>query len=306
MDPIQLGHYKLVAENQYLKLKRTDFQAWVTEILEGVYPTNFMKVRLAQGDHQLDGVMTDGTAFAIYAPRDTTWKESETQAKINSDFAGAKSYLTSTGGQLTRWVFVHNDPDGLTAVVAASIQSLQSANTNIKIRNWGFEAIWQEIQRLPTEKLQKLFGPAPTAAAFQNLGFAGIQPVLEFVRAEEAPLEPPLEPPSIQKLEYNKLSPEIAAYLQMGRRKASLVGKYIESQHDPIKGEEIAQACRDRYRDLRNGNLSADSIFSQMHEFVGGSHFGSSEHLSAVCAVLAYFFDSCDIFENPPKHGTSN
>jgi hypothetical protein len=29
MDSIQLGQYRLAAENRYLKLKRTEFQAWV-------------------------------------------------------------------------------------------------------------------------------------------------------------------------------------------------------------------------------------------------------------------------------------
>ena len=97
--------------------------------------------------------------------------------KVSDDFDGAKNYLTSNGGQLKKWVFIHNDPDGLTAAVVAAIDALRRANPKVTIEHWGFDAIWEQVQKLPTEKLQELFGPGPSEAMLQHIGFAAIQPV---------------------------------------------------------------------------------------------------------------------------------
>jgi hypothetical protein len=62
------------------------------------------------------------------------------------------------------------------------------------------------------------------------------------------PSDPPLTPPSSEKLEKNALSDESALLLRIGRRKSSLVEAFFRKGSRPDLGERIAEAFRARYR----------------------------------------------------------
>ena len=263
------------------------------------YPTTFITVRLAQGDKQLDAYRLDTTVFAVYAPRDTRHTIASTIAKITSDFDGAKKTLEEMDLELDKWVFVSNDREGIPVDIVTHIAKINDANETVTIEYWEFEAIWNEIARLDMLHLEELFGPAPTEKHIDSLQFETIKPVIEFVRRESVPPDPPIDAPNVRKLEFNDLSETTADFLRVGRRRESLVGQYFDVHHDPTLGEGIAQAFREKYGVLREAKLKADTIFCELWAFVGGGGCTSPEQMAAVLAVLSYFFERCDIFENP-------
>ncbi len=67
---------------------------------------------------------------------------------------------------------------------------------------------------------------------------------------EPTPGEEPLDPPSVDKLDRNALSPEAASLLRIGRRKEGLVALYFQTHPRPETGERIAEMFRGRYRAL--------------------------------------------------------
>ncbi len=52
-----------------------------------------------------------------------------------------------------------------------------------------------------------------------------------------------------------------------------------------------------RYAELKALDLPADKIFKHLQDYAGMN--GEPKRQGAALAVLAYFFDSCDIFEDP-------
>ena len=62
-------------------------------------------------------------------------------------------------------------------------------------------------------------------------------------------------------------------------------------------GEEVAEGFRNRYRGLKAIGHTPDEIFADLQEFAGGMH-GEPARQGAVLAVLSYFFERCDIFED--------
>ena len=299
MDRAQAAHYRTRAKIRYLELKHSEFQGWFVDIMKRRYPTTFITVRLAQGDKQLDAYRLDNTVFAVYAPRDTRHTIATTIAKITSDFDGAKETLQEKGLELKKWVFVSNDPAGIPADITTHLAKINETNETVTVEYWEFEAIWNEIAKLDIVHLEELFGSAPTEGHVDALQFESIKPVIEFVRRESVPPDPPIDAPNVRKLEFNDLSDTTADVLPFGRRKESLVGQYFRLHHDPTLGEEVAQAFREKYGVLREANLRADTIFCELWAFVGGGGFTSPEQMAAVFAVLSYFFERCDIFENP-------
>ena len=149
-----------------------------------------------------------------------------------------------------------------------------------------------------------VYGFAPSMKVVENLALADLVPVLDTLeRSEPSAVDPPLTPPSVKKLEKNGLSAEAGILLQMGRRKSDLVGLYFRRGARPDLGERIAQAFRERYALLKALDLPADGIFWNFQEYAGSN--GDPQRQGAALAVITYFFDACDIFEDPDDLGTS-
>lgn len=84
-------------------------------------------------------------------------------------------------------------------------------------------------------------------------------------------------------------------------RKAKLVEKFFTEWHDPTFGDVVTVAFKKEYQRLKSLRISPDDIFVNLQSFAGGKLHGSSTHQTAVLAVLAHFFEECDIFESPRK-----
>ena len=200
--------------------------------------------------------------------------------------------------KLQRWVFVHNDEDGLASEVVSKLTELSQDNKAIDIQRWSFEMIWQKLKELDVDQLIELFGAGPSEASVEQLA---VPEIIEVVSRLERQNPPPLADmtiPDAGKLEYNKLSPESELWLQMGRLKVGLVEKCFDTLGDPTAAERIAEAFRQKYASLRADQLPPDSIFSILWEFAGGVDLVGQKQQAAIAAVMAYFFNACDIFEN--------
>lgn len=96
-----------------------------------------------------------------------------------------------------------------------------------------------------------------------------IVPIIEALARQEPNPNPPLTPPSVEKLAKNALSDDSALLLQIGRRKSGLVDIFFRKSARPDLGERIAEAFRARYAELKSLELPADSIFKHLQDYAG-------------------------------------
>jgi hypothetical protein len=68
-------------------------------------------------------------------------------------------------------------------------------------------------------------------------------------------------------------------------------------------GERIAEAYRRRYARLQASDRSADEIFAHLQQYAGSGR--EPKQQNAALAVLSYFFERCDIFEDPEGESDS-
>ena len=59
-----------------------------------------------------------------------------------------------------------------------------------------------------------------------------------------------------------------------------------------------AEAFKEEYTQLRDVS-SPNQIFHEFQSWAGGDRRGTPEHELAVITVIAYYFERCDIFEEP-------
>jgi hypothetical protein len=216
-------------------------------------------------------------------------------AKINEDFDGAKEYW---GLHFDKWVFAHNAIDGLSPQVQRHLLDLEKANPGIKLDPWGLEEFRQVFRKITIDDLQSWLGFVPSEETKSDLGFSDLQIVLETIADRSTlPLREVRDVP-MGKIEANALSENVATLLKAGMMKAQLVATFFEQWHDETLGERVAEAFRSKYQALR-GLCHPDDIFSRLQSWAGGADRGSPKHQLAFLAIIAYYFASCDIFEEP-------
>jgi hypothetical protein len=174
----------------------------------------------------------------------------------------------------------------------------EKANPGITVAPWGLEEFRLVFRKLRLNDLQSWFGFVPSDETKAELRFDDLRLVLEAIAAQSIPASQTVKDVPTKKIEANALSESVATLLKAGMTKAPLVKDFFERWHDETLGERVAKSFREKYQSLR-GTLHPDAVFSALEAWAGGADRGSPQHQLAVLTTIAYYFDSCDIFEEP-------
>jgi len=290
------AYYESRFENLFRAAKGNEFQTFFERLMGLAYKADFMACRPwgNQGDRKNDGFLkSERRLFQVYAPNEMT--AGEAMAKIAEDFEGAKEHW---GEHFDKWVFAHNAVDGLPPHAQKLILDFEKANPEIKLEPWGLEEFRLVFRKLSANDLVSWLGAAPTEETKATLGFGDLRPVLETLGQQPVPADSPVCEVPTGKIEANALSESVATLIKSGMAKAPLVEAFFAQWHDETLGERIAEAFRAEYQRLR-GSLTPNEIFAVLQAWAGGKERGSPAHEMAVLTVLTYYFERCDIYEEP-------
>ena len=296
MTSLQQELYRARFRLAYSEKKGMEFEAWFADLASHALGADFEPVAAygSDGDFKCDGRRrSTGTIFQCYAPERLV--QGEVIAKIDEDFHGAVDHWPSW---IREWTLVHNGKAGLPPKAIQHLDELRTRYPRVGISVWGLPHLEKELfAKLDIAGYEAVFGAAPSADAIDRVTIEDIVPVIEALEQEtQAPDMQALEPPSAQKLHRNALSEDVADLLRAGRRKEALVERHFRNHPRPDLGERIAVAFRRRYGQLREQGLSPDEIFAKLQQSAGGG--GSPKRQTAALAVLSYYFERCDIFED--------
>ncbi len=295
MDDLQRAFYNMKFRIAFLERQGKAFEDLFSRIMGHAFPGDFQPVRPygKRGDLKCDGYrQSNKTVFQCYGPR--TLKLDQMLAKMDEDFNGAVEHW---GSRMERWSFVHNEDEGLPADATQKMVDLGQATPQVSLGQMGYPELFNIVMGLAVTPLEDLFGSVPAQRTMAQLDYEALRPVVTLIHKLDPDDNPPLSAPSPSKLKANDLSDDAAELLRQGRRRESLVERFFNDWPDPNLGEEIAQAFRERYKALKLDGLSPDQIFTELQSFAGGME-GTPAHQAAVLAVLSYFFERCDIFED--------
>ena len=217
------------------------------------------------------------------------------KAKITEDFQGAKEYWRS---HFDSWVFVHNSADGLPPHVQELLLNFEVTNTGIKIQPWCLEELRLVFRMLSNDDKSSWFGLAPNEETKARLGFTDLKVVLERIAAIPTLQMTDVKNVPAGKIEANALSEAVARLITEGMIKSPLVADFLSTWYDETLGERLAEAFKAEYRRLRD-DYTPNQIFAELQSWAGGDSRGSPEHEFAILTIIAYYFERCDIFEEP-------
>ena len=295
-DQLQRAFYGCAFKLAFVDMRGTAFQDWFVKIAGHAYGPDFEEVKPygRQGDLKCDGLRrSTGTMFQCYAP--DRYVDKKTIPKITADFLGAVEHWPNV---LKTWTFVHNDRSGLSPEVTRCFTELGTKHPSVTIMPWAEPELHDLVLSLDLRHLEDLFGPRPSLPVLDGVGFEQLQPIIDAIRRKAPNPHAALTPPTEHKVEHNKLSVDAIELLKLGRRKEARVQDYINKMVRPDVAEEIAEALREQYQSLKSLELEPDEIFAHLQRFVGVQTEPTRQ--AAALAVLCYFFERCDIFEDLP------
>lgn len=255
----------------------------------------------SDGDGGCDGLARDGKLFyACYGSRATTNQQSRLISKMASDLARA----IEVWPDFEDWLFVTNVPLGTNAtkwVAETRAKWNGEHRRKVAINVWTPNELWTRVVRdLSSQDLDELHPGVPGA---RNVQLEDLVPLID-VLAGTPPLPfatSVISAVSQYKLDYNELHPSTLLEFNEGRVLAPIIDGWFDRNALPTLRDNVAEVFRGIYRDIALATQDPRGRVERCYIAIGGSDFRvDGTRANAAYAITAYFFDACDIFEEPP------
>jgi len=302
--------WRIALELRMRKCNGDAFQDFFCSMMLKVHSDDFVRVRpFGQlGDKGCDGFLrSGGQVFQCYGALDggSNNKVAYLIKKMEDDYLKAVNTIAPI---MKEWHMVHNFVDGLPVEAVEKLEEMGKKDQKRKLGFLSIEGFSERIFALPLVDIEDLLGPAATTQDTQNLQAVELRDLIAAVAAatdEIRPTAEPIGPVPFEKLVFNKLPGHWHSLIAGGWQNAHHVAAYLNGHYDPLTGERIAQLFRNHYRYLKAQKLQPSAIMAELYEMITGIGNVTPARQVAAQAILAFLFESCDIFEDQPSQVTS-
>ncbi|MGH9956321.1 MAG: ABC-three component system protein, partial [Pyrinomonadaceae bacterium] len=236
--------------------------------------------------------------YACYGPQ--VFDAYNVEKKFNGDLGKATK---KRSGQFETFVFVHNDLRGIHPIVSIAIAEAVKVYTLIGFEQFGFSKFRDECCRLDRMAVEDLLGmPLPVQSLVYSPTLDELVPLLDFLREcrQSYDSSVPITAPSSKKLDFNRFSFDEREELRREIVMGAEIDRYYKSRFDVTERDEAAAAFREEYLRIREHYSDPDLILHYLEQYILGNSAASVSLRRGAVAVIAYFLQTCDIFENPP------
>ncbi len=301
MDKMERAFYYVSFDLAFLSKTGNEFQSLFSSIMSARYPTDFISTRTwgQEGDHKCDGyILSTGSFYQVYAPDDLDAKTAV--KKMQDDFAGA---LEKWHEKIENWVFVHNARVGVPPHILQQLTDFKKDNASIEFTHMGKQELKNILFETNDNCIRSILGSVPTYQDVNNLSMEAIkQTLLGLAKKSSAPMGI-ITPVSEKKLEANGLSEESKILFEAGMIKSNLIDSFFRQWHDPSLEERAAIEMNNLYKAAASECPDPDSVFQKILTTISGDGLGNPSATISALTIMAYFFQTCDIFEQPREEG---
>jgi hypothetical protein len=278
------------------------FQDFFHDLMCARYP-DFLDVKTAGqlGDMGSDGLSIVGRKlYSCYGPE--TVSSASVIKKMRGDLGSA---LEQRGNEFDTFTFVHSDRRGMHPVVASELVTLRRDHPELKFENFGFRRFRDEACKLEQDEVENLLGQQlPVQELVFRVELDEIEPLLQHLKRAPSRQRPDehISPVSLQKIGFNAFGDDTQDELKRSIPRSSVIDRYYEDGYRVTERDEVAARFREEFEYIRAEmpNAHPDDIFYELELFVLGNLAPRISDRRAATVVLAYFFESCDIFDDAP------
>jgi hypothetical protein len=289
-----------------LKIKLSElhgesFETFFHRLMTYRHP-DFLDVRTAGrlGDQGSDGLLlSERKLYASYAPE--VFSVDKLEKKFTEDLTKARA---KRADQFDVFVFVHNDLRGMHPSVATLLSNASRDHQPIRFEQIGYKHLLNEISRLERHEVEDVLDmQLPIQDLVFGVALEELEPLLQHLREnrKQPDFDAPIETVSKLKLDFNEFSDETKDELRRSMYLSSEIESYYQNRVDVTERDEVASAFQEEYRRIRLDTEDPDTTLWYLEQYVLGNGSPPPQQRRGTTAILAYFFQTCDIFENPPE-----
>lgn len=248
------------------------------------------------GDRKNDGyIKSKGIFFQVFAPEDINKSYPDSIKKLEHDFIGLKKVWSP----VKEYYFVVNDKyNGPNPDCERAIQQLKKAH---KLENAGIKTakdLENLLFKLSDDQILSITGFLPSPENITQLDYSVLNEVMSHIM--KLPLHNTADdnivcPNWDNKINFNELDDLCAKYLSHGFLQVKNLDIYLENE-STFFAEELKKKIRSIYTDKKRFASGSRLFFEIMNAI---SPKSESMYQVAAIVIIAKYFETCDIFEEP-------
>lgn len=299
---------KIIFRNRILAYKGQQFEDFFVSVMTKFNP-NFQPVKAYGniGDQKNDGFdRTTGTYYQVFAPEDITKDKtiSDGVKKLKNDFEGLYRHWNNIC-PIKYYFFVTNDKyNGIPAPIIQMAIELDNnpLYKNINIKTFSAKDLENIFDRLDGCSKQDILGFIPDEI-MPVIEFDALNEAVSYLLKTELPETFPdslIVPDFDEKITFNNLSGVVNHQLVMGSYQENLLTQYF-NENPGIK-EVLQKKFRALYEQAKKDIPESKEHYADSRFFYILEHACSKRTISiqtSILVLMAYYFSSCDIFEEP-------
>jgi len=287
------------------------YQDLFTQVMQHKYQ-NFKQIKPQGniGDRKNDGYRKDeGIFYQVYAPENPDNKDVSASTKALKDFEILFTFWSSIESVL-KYFFVFNDKYlGEYPLTRQKLSEIEKKYTDVGCDLFVAKHLEEEFLLLDELDIIDVVGNLPSSESIGLLGYDCLSEVINFLLRQPRDIEQikNLVVPDIgNKITFNNLTPIVSGLLQSGQLQAYSLEDYFRNHPSKSIRQDLQQVFILFYEDLKKKYADAslennDVIFFDILQQACGTKPENREIQNAVLVLMAYYFEHCDIFEEPPK-----
>lgn len=261
------------------------------------------------GDRKNDGyIPSQSQYYQVFAPENLKKSKSDAVKKLKDDFSGLMDYWADTC-PVQKYSFVMNDKyQGSLPTIETDLSEIKSVNKLDSCEVFLAKDLEDIVFSLPDDVIVSIVGFVPNPDNIANLDYSVVNEVIKHISLNKMLVtrESVLNAPDFsEKIKFNGLSIHVANLLNNASYQVGAVNDYFSLNSEFTK-QEIRDQLAGIYELLVTAlsiegeepavNIS-DIIFFDILEKVSGTENVAAQDASLV--LMAYFFEACDLFEEP-------
>lgn len=289
---------RILFQNKLHKANGQKFEDIFTAILNYA-ESDFQQIKPwgCIGDRKCDGyIRSKGIFYQVFAPGEISKSYVSVVAKIENDFNG----LVSQWNPVNEFYFVINDKYlGVNADCEQKLQKIKSDNNLLKAGFLTAKDLENLLFELSDDQIFLVVGFLPDPIHLKTINYSILNEVIEFVMKSplsNGPVNNITVPDWDEKIKFNQLSSISSNSLNNGYLQIGALENYLKN-NGKFLATELQKRLYQIYHDEKIKNKIGDDLFwAVVNE---ASPKAESMYQAAVIVLMAKYFESCDIFEDP-------
>jgi hypothetical protein len=309
MGPDQQFYASVMFENRVLKATGFEYENLFHQVMTLRHPGEFIPIEPYGnlGDRKNDGyIPSKGEFFQVYAPKKPSEKLGKAAKKAESDFAELYQFWQKKCPiQHYRFVF----KDDFTGSIAPLEVALLAIASKHKIKAGPFLSshLMSETLALSDGEVFKVLNSiVPYPGFLPDADYAAVRDIVNHVLGSSQKVTEAgtlATPTLVDKIQFNKLSPEVGLMLLNGARQINVVNDFFAGRagfHRQLLRDHLAKIYSEEKKLMSKRGKWADRLFFRiLDRITPPSRHMEKAVQDAALVVMSFYFEACDVFESP-------